>query len=169
MLRLTAALGVIALGGGLLSAMPASASAETCQYLSQTPVGDVEPPLAVDGTCTDPDYNASTLVIESTQQLIHTDPSGRTIPYTEVKGHFPATNTRATLPPGVYRSATLNRHDVIWRFPAKEFWQNRSFQQTYPLAGAVPVDLNEVDLGFAFPNGAFTVKVNPGNPSGAIA
>ena len=129
-------------------------------------MGGVEPPVAVDGTCTDPDYNAGTLVIESQQQLVHTDASGRTIPYVEVKGHFPATNTRETLPPGVYRSATLNRHDVIWRFPAREFWQNRSFQQTYPIPGSVPADINEVDLGFAFANGAFTVKVNPGNPSG---
>jgi hypothetical protein len=148
------------------AAAAAAAAAETCQYLSDAPVGDVEPPLAVDGTCIDPDYNERTFVIDSTQQLVNVDASGRVTPYTEVKGHFPATNTRASLPPGVYTSATLNQHDVVWRFPAKEFWRNRSFQQTYPIPGSGPLDLNEVDLGFAFANGAFTVKVNPGNPYG---
>ncbi|TAP45843.1 hypothetical protein [Arthrobacter sp. S39] len=106
------------------------------------------------------------MVIDSSQQLVYTDATGRVIPYTEVKGHFPATNTRATLPPGVRNSATLNQHDITWRFPAKEFWQNRSFQQTYPIPGTGPLDLNEVDLGFAFSSGAFTVRVNPGNPNG---
>ncbi|WP_247046281.1 tannase/feruloyl esterase family alpha/beta hydrolase [Arthrobacter rhizosphaerae] len=136
--------------------------------MSPTPVAgsDVEPPLAVDATCADPDYNEGTFVVDSKQQLVYTDPSGQTIPYTEVKGHFPATNTPATLPSGVRRSPTLNQQDVVWRFPAREFWQNRSFQHTYPLQGTGPADLNEVDLGFAFTNGAFTVKVNPGNPTG---
>lgn len=166
LLRLTAALGAVAVGGGLLTAVPVSAAPESCHYLSASPVGDIEPPLGVDGTCIDPDYNESTLVIDGTQQLVYTDASGRVIPYTEVKGHFPATNTRATLPPGVRNSATLNQHDITWRFPAKEFWQNRSFQQTYPIGGTGPLDLNEVDLGFAFGTGAFTVKVNPGNPYG---
>ena len=168
MLRLTATLSAIALGAGLLAAAPALAAAETCQYASQAPVAgsDVDPPLIVNATCADPDYNESTLVIDGTQQLVYADPSGRTIPYTEVKGHFPATNTAATLPPGVHRSPTLNQQDLVWRFPAKEFWQNRSFQQTYPLQGTGPLDLNEVDLGFAFTNGAYTVKVNPGNPTG---
>ncbi|XAS72902.1 hypothetical protein VUN82_03305 [Micrococcaceae bacterium Sec5.1] len=166
LLRLIAALGAVAVGSGLLTAAPASAAPETCQYLSTNPVGDVEPPLGVDGTCIDPDYNESTLVIDSSQQLVYTDTSGRAIPYTEVKSHFPATHTPATLPPGVYTSATLNQHDVVWRFPSREFWRNRSFQQTYPVPGTGPLDLNEVDLGFAFSNGAFTVKVNPGNPNG---
>ncbi|MDQ0691267.1 hypothetical protein [Arthrobacter sp. W4I7] len=165
-LRSVAALGAIALGGGLITAAPVAAAANNCQYLSTAPVGDVEPPMAVDGTCTDPDYNVDTLVIDSQLQLVHTDASGKTIPYLEVKGHFPATNTRETLPPGVYQSATLNQHDITWRFPAKEFWQNRSFQQTYPIPGTASLDLNEVDLGFAFTHGAFTVKVNPGNPNG---
>ena len=123
-------------------------------------------PVVVDATCADPDYNEDTLVIESTRQLVHTDASGRSFPYTEVKAHFPATDTPATLPPGVRRSPTLSQHDVLWRFPAAEFWQNRSFQQTYPIPGTGPLDINEVDVGFAFTNGAFTVKVVPGNPTG---
>lgn len=148
------------------SPRPAAAAEETCQYMGDVLFGNVEPPLAVNATCTDPDYNETTLAIDSAQQLAFTDSGGRTIPYTEVKAHFPATNTRTTLPPGVYHSATLNRHDVVWRFPAKKFWRNRSFQQTYPVPGAGPLDLNEVDLEFAFTNGAFIVKVNPGNPNG---
>lgn len=149
--------------GEALLASPASAS--PCQFNGEAQNG-VEPPLAVDGTCTDPDYNESTLVIDSTQQLAYTDTSGRIIPYTEVQGHFPIRNTPDTLPPGVTDSPTLAQHGVVWRFPANEFWRNRSFQQTYPLGGTGPLDLNEVDLGFAFANGAFTVKVNPGNPRG---
>jgi hypothetical protein len=163
-----AVVSAIAMGGGLLAPAPASAEAAQCEFVSQPPVSgnDVEPPLAVDGTCTDPNYNADTLVIDNTQQLVSTTPDGQAVSYTEVKGHFPAADTPATLPAGVYRSPTLNQHDVVWRFPAKEFWQNRSFQQTYPIPGTGPLDLNEVDLGFAFANGAFTVKVNPGNPNG---
>jgi hypothetical protein len=157
---------VLALAAGsLLAASPAPAAPATCQYIGDVLFGNIEPPLAVDATCIDPDYNENTFVFDSTQQLVYTDSGGRAIPYTEVKGHFPATNTRATLPAGVYSSATLNRHDIVWRFPSKDFWRNRSFQQTYPLQGTAPLDLNEVDLGFAFTNGAFTVKVNPGNPN----
>lgn len=139
------------------------ASAATCQFYGTAQPG-LERPLAVDGTCADPDYNANTLVIDSTQQLTYTDTNGHVYPYTEVKGHFPATNTVDTLPPGVTDSPTLKQHNITWRFPA--VWMNRSFQQTYPIGGAGPTDLNEVDLGFAFSNGAFTVKVDPGNPRG---
>lgn len=159
---------IMVAAGSVLAASPAPAAQAPaiCQFLGDEPLfGNIEPPLQVDASCIDPDYNANTLVIDSTQQLVYTDLSGRAILYTEVKAHFPATNTRATLPDGVYFSATLNRHDVVWRFPAKEIWQNRSFQHTYPLQGTGPLDLNEVDLGFAFTNGAFTVKVNPGNPN----
>lgn len=168
LLPTVAAVTAIVLGGDLFMTAPAAAEPAPCQPVTQEPVpySGVEPPLAVDGTCVDPDYNQSTLVIDSTQQLVHVDASGLVIPYTEVKGHFPATDTRDTLPPGVYTSPTLVQHDVVWRFPAEDFWQNRSFQQTYPIPGTVPLDLNEVDLGFAFTNGAFTVKVNPGNPYG---
>jgi len=167
--RVGAVVGVVlALAAGCLlaaSPAPAVAAAPTCQYMGGVLFGNIEPPLAVDASCTDPDYNETTLVIDSTRQLVYTDANGPAIPYTEVQAHFDATNTPDTLPRGVYFSATLNRHDVVWRFPAKEFWHNRSFQQTYPIQGSPPLDLNDVDLGFAFNNGAFTVKVNPGNPN----
>ncbi|MGY0390611.1 hypothetical protein ACWZJV_26865 [Nocardioides sp. WG-D5] len=166
--RVVAAVVLAALGGGLLAPSASAAPAAFCQFRDEAPApgSGVEPPLIVDGACVDPDYNESTLVIDSTQQLAHVDASGRSIPYTEVRGHFPATKSRTDLPPGVYRSPTLDRHDIVWRFPAKEVWANRSFQQTYPIGGTGPLDLNDVDLGFAFANGAFTVKVAPGNPSG---
>ena len=152
-------------------AFASPASAATCQFAGE-PQGGVEAPLIVDATCTDPDYNENTLVIDSTTQQVYTDTNGNAIYYTEVDAHFPATNTPETLPPDVNpdMTPTVAQHTVVWRFPAKSFWRNRSFQQTYPLGGTPPTDandtLNDVDLGFAFTNGAMVVKVGPGNPRG---
>lgn len=88
-LRCAAALGAIALSGGLISAAPVAAAANNCQYLSPAPVGGVEPAMAVDGTCTDPDYNVGTLVIESQQQLVHTDARRKDDPVSGGPGTLP--------------------------------------------------------------------------------
>jgi hypothetical protein len=62
--------------------------------------------LLIDGTCTDPDYAESAFVITNTEQLTFQVPGGPLIPYTQVTGHFPATMTADTLPPGVRQSPT---------------------------------------------------------------
>ncbi|HWX18802.1 MAG TPA: hypothetical protein VN578_02740 [Candidatus Binatia bacterium] len=119
-----------------------------------------EAPFMIDASCVDPDYNEKTFVTDSTKSLSLTLPDGSTIPYTEVKGHFPATRTQAQRPAGVTGSPTTVSHSVTWRFPDKSHWRNRFFQQTYPL----PIDfLNTVDSRFAFSNGGYTVSVTPGN------
>lgn len=164
--KLATAASSTAVAAAMIVASPANAA--ECQFYGTAPIGG-ERPLAVDATCTDPDYNENTLVIDSVVPQVYTDASGQEIPYTEVRGHFPATNTEDTLPPGVTQSPTLKEHAVLWRFPAKEFWRNRSFQQTYPVGSANTIqsdDLNDVDKGFAFTNGAMTIRVGPGNPRG---
>ncbi|WP_296306214.1 hypothetical protein [Pseudomonas sp.] len=114
----------------------------------------------VDATCVDPDYNKTTLVIDSKKNLMLSLPDGSSIPYTEVKGHFPATKAAAQLPAGVNASPTTANHSVTWLFPEKSYWQHRFFQQSYPL----PIDfLNIVDTRFAFTNGGYTVSTMPGN------
>jgi hypothetical protein len=119
-----------------------------------------EAPFMIDASCVDPDFNEKTFITDSTKPLTLTLPDGSTIPYTEVKGHFPATRTQAQLPAGVTGSPTTASHSVTWRFPDKPHWRNRFFQQTYPL----PMDfLNTVDSRFAFSNGGYTVSVTPGN------
>ena len=138
------------------------ATREICQFLGGPQFGGAESPLAVNGTCIDPDFNDKTLVIDSTQQQVLKLPDGTSIPYTEVKGHFPPSRTKAELAAGVTGSPTTANHSIVWRFPDKKFWHNRSFQQTYPL----PFDfLNIVDDRFAFTNGAFTIGVISGTPS----
>lgn len=150
-----------ALAFGALAATPAAASA-TCPIAGPPPLGGAEPPMAVDGDCVDPDYNATTFVTDSVTQQSVKLADGTTVPYTEVKGHFPATRTSAQLPAGIKASPTTAAHAVTWRFPAKSYWHHRFFQQSYPLA----IDyLNTVDSAFAFTNGAFTVGIKPGNPS----
>ena len=67
-------------------------------------------------------------------------PGGPLIPYTQVTGHFPATKTADTLPPGVRQSPTTFQQDYVFRFPVKEFWRHRSFEQEHPSGGGVVDD-----------------------------
>src|SRR5262249_45347013 len=131
------------------------AAAETCQFAPTTQMNadtGVEPQLLIDGTCTDPDYNESTFVIDNTEQLTFQVPGGALIPYTQVTGHFPATHTVANLPPGVRQSPTTFQQNYVFRFPARQFWRHRSFEQQHPSGGG------EVDNRMAFTNGAFSVN-----------
>lgn len=145
---------------GLLLSLPFPAWAAACPADGAAMYGS-DAPLTVDAVCVDPDYNEKTFVIDSTNELILALPDGKSIPYTEVKGHFPATKTAAQLSAsGVRTSPTTARHDVTWQFPEKARWHNRFFQQSYPL----PIDyLNIVDNRFAFTNGGYTVAIMPGN------
>ena len=151
--RFAASTGALALAT-LLAASPASAA--TCKFAPFRDIDretGVEPQLLIDGTCTDPDYNESTFVIDKTEQLSFQVPDGGPlIPYTQVTGHFPATRTLATLPAGVRQSPTTFRQDYVFRFPAKPFWRNRSFEGQHPTGGGV------VDNRMAFINGAFSVN-----------
>jgi hypothetical protein len=144
---------VLALSG-LLAASPTAAA--TCKFAPSSPIArgaGVEPQLLIDGACTDPDYNESTFVIDKTEQLTFQVPDGGPlIPYTEVTGHFPATRTLDTLPPGVRQTPTLFQQNYMFRFPAKEFWRNRSFEQEHPTGGGI------VDNRMAFINGAYSVN-----------
>jgi hypothetical protein len=145
---------------GLLLSLPFPAWAAACPADGAAMYGS-DAPLKVDAVCVDPDYNEKTFVIDSTNQLILALLDGKSIPYTEVKGHFPATKSVAQLSEnGVKTSPTSARHDVIWLFPEKAHWQNRFFQQSYPLAIE---SLNIVDSRFAFTNGGYTVAMMPGN------
>jgi hypothetical protein len=90
-------------------------------------------------------------------------PGGPLIPYTQVTGHFPATKTLETLPPGVRQSPTAFQHNYVFRFPAKEFWHNRSFEQEHPTGGGV------VDDRMAFTNGAFSVNWMSASIPNAVA
>jgi hypothetical protein len=151
-MRFTATAGALALGS-LLAATPAAAA--MCKFAPFRQIdrnAGVEPQLLIDGTCTDPDYNESTFVIDKTEQLTFQVPDGGPlIPYTQVTGHFPATKTLATLPAGVRQSPTTFQQNYVFRFPAKEFWRNRSFQQQHPSGGGA------VDNRMAFTNGAFSI------------
>lgn len=145
----------------LTTVMASPVAAVTCQFVGPR-FGGVEPPLAVDGTCTDPDYNEKTLVIDSTEQKTLDLPDGTKLAYIEVKGHFPPTRTQAQLPAGITQSPTTVQHGVVWRFPEKKYWRNRFFQQTYPL---VLEELNAVDNRFAFVDGGgYMVGIVPGSP-----
>jgi hypothetical protein len=160
LMRFTASASALALAG-LLAASPASSllaaspAAAPCKFAPARQINKdtgVEPQLLIDGTCIDPDYNVSTFVIDKTEQLTFQVPDGPLIPYTQVTGHFPATKTLDTLPPGVRQSPTAFQQDYVYRFPAKEFWRNRSFEQQHPTVGGV------VDNRMAFTNGAFSVN-----------
>ncbi len=151
--------------GALLAASPALA--EECKFapLGQinTDVG-VEPQLLIDGTCTDPDYNEGTFVIDKTEELTFQVPDGGPlIPYTQVTGHFPPTRTVADLPPYLRQTPTLFRQDYVFRFPAKQYWRNRSFQQQHPSGGGV------VDNRMAFINGAFSINWMSASTANAVA
>ncbi len=137
----------------LLTAAPATAA--TCEFAPTRQIhrdAGVEPQLLIDGDCIDPAYNESTFVIDKTEQLTFQVPDGPLIPYTQVTGHFPATNTLDTLPPGVRQSPTTFEQQYVFRFPAKEFWRNRSFEKQHPIGGGI------VDNEMAFTNGAFSVN-----------
>ena len=104
-MRFAVAAGALALGL-LLAASPAAAA--ECKFAPATQMNidtGVEPLLLIDGTCTDPDYNESTFVVDKTEQLTFQVPDGGPlIPYTEVTGHFPATKKLEDLPPGIRKN-----------------------------------------------------------------
>jgi hypothetical protein len=148
----------------LLTTSPAAA--EECKFVPYTEItrgAGVEPQLLIDGECIDPDYNESTFVIDQTEQLAFHVPGGPLIPYTQITGHFPPTKTLETLPPGVRQSPTTFRQDYVFRFPAKEFWLNRSMQQQHPSGGGA------VDNRMAFTNGAFSIIWNSASVANAPA
>ena len=163
-LRFAAAAGALALGTAL-AASPATAA--TCKFAPVRQIDrdvGVEPQLLIDGTCTDPDYNEQTFVVDKTEQLTFQMPDGGPlIPYTEVTGHFPATKTVATLPDYVRQTPTLFEQKYIFRFPAKQFWKNRSFEQQHPSGGG------QVDNRMAFVNGAFSVNWMSASTANAVA
>jgi hypothetical protein len=158
-------------GGATLAlgavAASAPAAAATCKFAPVTKLNidtGVEPQLLIDGACTDPDYNERTFVIEKTEQLTFQVPDGGPlIPYTEVTGHFPATKTLDTLPDYVRQSPTTFRQNYVLRFPAKEFWRNRSMQRQHPTGGGV------VDNRMAFTNGAFSINWMSASIPNAVA
>jgi len=163
LLRLSGAASALALGS-LLAASPAAAA--PCKFAPIRQIDrdtGVEPQLLIDGTCTDPVYNESTFVIDKTEQLTFQVPDGPLIPYTQVTGHFPATKTVAQLPPGVRQSPTTFQQNYVFRFPAKEFWRNRSMEQQHPTGGGV------VDNRMAFTNGAFSVNWMSASVPNAVA
>ena len=138
--------------GLALAAAASPAHAATCAAEGEPRYG-AEAPLMIDADCMDPDYNESNFVIDSTKSLTLALPDGSSVPYTEVKGHFPATHTAAQLPEGVTGSPTTASHAVTWMFPDRAHWRNRFFQQSYPL----PFEsLNVVDSVFAFTHGGYT-------------
>ncbi|MFT5481385.1 MAG: hypothetical protein ACI9GW_000026 [Halieaceae bacterium] len=147
-----------------LAALPAVAA--PCQFAPASQMNrdtGVEPQLLIDGTCTDPDYNENTFVIAATEQLTLQVPDGPLIPYTQVTGHFPATKTVEALPAGVRQSPTTFQQNYVLRFPAKQFWQNRSFEGQHPTGGGV------VDNRMAFTNGAFSVNWMSASVPNAVA
>ena len=166
--RLVATASAMALVGLLLaSASPwASPAAAPCKFAPTRQIDEdtgVEPQLLIDGTCIDPDYNESTFVVEKTEQLTFQVPGGPLIPYTQVTGHFPATRTVDKLPVGVLQSPTTFQQNYVWRFPAKEYWRNRSFEVEHPTGGGV------VDNRMAFTNGAYSVNWMSASIPNAVA
>lgn len=156
--RLRRLIGLAATSGTLLLGSLYSATvtaAEECKFAPFEQINidtGTEPLLLIDATCIDPDYNENTFVIDKTEELTFQVPNGGPlIPYTEVTGHFPATNTLETLPAGVRQSPTTHQQNYVFRFPAKEFWRNRSMQQQHPTGGGA------VDNQMAFTNGAFSI------------
>lgn len=129
--------------------------AEECKFAPMTQINidtGIEPQLLIDADCVDPDYNEDTFVIDKTEQLTYqVQDGGPLIPYTQVTGHFPPTRTVESLPPGIRQSPTTIRQDYVFRFPAKEFWRNRSFLQQHPTVGGA------VSKQMAFSNGALSI------------
>ena len=136
----------------LLAVSPATA--EDCVFDFQTELtrlAEVEPRLNITADCSDPYYRESSFVITNTEELTYQVPNGPLIPYTQVSGHFPARTT--PLPAGVTISSTLIQQNYIFRFPAREFWRNRSMQVQHPTTANTIVDNR-----LAFTNGAFSVN-----------
>jgi hypothetical protein len=162
--RFAAATSALALGS-LLAASPAAAA--QCKFAPMEQINldtGVEPQLLIDGNCVDPDYNEQTFVVDKTEQLTFQMPDGGPlIPYTLVSGHFPATKTLETLPEGIRQSPTTFRQDYEFRFPAKEFWHNRSFQAQHPSGGG------RVDDRMAFGNGAYSIRWGSASTANAVA
>jgi len=149
-----------------VTAFVSPAVAAPCQFAPASQLNidtGVEPQLLIDGSCTDPAYNEKTFVITKTEQLTFQVPDGPLIPYTEVTGHFPATQTLDTLPEGVRQSPTTFQQNYVLRFPDKKFWRNRSFQKQHPAGGGV------VDDQMAFTNGAFSVNWMSASIPNAVA
>jgi hypothetical protein len=151
--------------GLMLAASPAAAA--TCKFAPVRQIDrdtGVEPQLLINGTCEDPDYNERTFVIDKTEELTFQVPDGGPlIPYTQVTGHFPATRTLETLPPGVRQSPRAFRQNYVFRFPAKAFFKHRSFEGQHPTGGGV------VDNRMAFTNGAFSVNWMSASVANAVA
>jgi hypothetical protein len=157
-----------ALGSGaLLTGSPALAAPAECEFAPHTELtamARIEPPLIVDDECADPYFNADRFVIASTER--HTFAGvGGPIPYTEVKGHFPARDTRLDpLPAGALSSPSLRQQDYVIRIPDKAHFRNRTMQIQHPVT---PESI--VDNRLAFTNGAMSVNhvnAGPGNSSG---
>ena len=163
LMRFIAAGGALALGS-LLAASPGAAA--ECRFAPTRQIDrdtGVEPQLLIDGTCTDPSFNESMFVVDKTEQLTFQVPDGLPIPYTQVTGHFPATKTVETLGTGVRQSPTTFQQNYVFRFPAKQFWRNRSFEGQHPAGGGV------VDNRMAFTNGAFSVNWMSASTANAVA
>ncbi len=162
-LRLATGVSVAAVGT-LLAATPAAAV--DCQFAPLAQINSdvgVEPQLLIDGICTDPDYNMKSFVVDKTEQLSLQVPGGPLIPYTQVSGHFPATRSVDKLPAYLRQTPTVFRQDYVFRFPAKEFWRHRSFEQQHPSGGG------QVDNRMAFTNGAFSVNWMSASTANAVA
>lgn len=159
---------IVAGAAALLASLmaPALVWAAPCAFAPATQMNidtGVEPQLLIDGVCTDPDYNESTFIITNTEQLTFQAPGGPLIPYTQVTGHFPATRTVADLPAGIRQSPTTFQQDYVFRFPAREYWRRRSFQQQHPSGGG------QVDNRMAFTNGAFSINWMSASVANAVA
>lgn len=142
-----------------LASVPVSAA--ECRVVEEPLFGGIEPAIAVDAECIDPDYNSATLMIDSTEEKTLRLPDGTLLAYTEVRSHFPARRKPDELPAGINQSPTTASHRVVWRFPEKKYFRHRFFQQTYPLDFEM---LNTVDARFAFETGGgFTVGLSPGS------
>jgi hypothetical protein len=147
-------------------AAPAASTTE-CKFAAPDELiamAAIEPPLIIDADCADPYFNASNFVVTSTTQETY-EGVGGPIPYTEIKGHFPARDIKTNpLPAGVLGSPTLRQQDYVFRIPDKRFFRNRSMQVQHPI-----IANSIVDNRIAFTNGAMSVNhVNAGftNTSG---
>ena len=147
----------------LLVLMVSPALAADCKLVGSPQVGGVEPPFAVDATCTDPDYNDKTFVLghytaANLQAVRRVDDAVH-----GGQGHTsPAPGRKPSCLPVSVRAQRPSATAVTWRFPDKAHWRHRFFQQSYPLALEF---LNTVDIRFAFTNGGYTVGVTPGSPN----
>jgi hypothetical protein len=151
LLSAAASVGALALGSQLVASPVLAAE---CKFAPMEQINrdtGVEPRLMITADCTDPVYNEQTFVVDKTEQLSFQVPGGPLIPYTQISGHFPAVNTLESLRPPIRQSPTTHEQKYVFRFPAKEFFRNRSMQQQHPTGGGA------VDLRMGLTNGAFTI------------